>query len=158
MMWILSSTKTYTDNWSIKLQMKLTPTSPYFGDESINLLLFMLPMMLVAVLVCIQMHLQKKSNSSCSDRYSNYNFIKFSLLLTYIDKIIISNSAQRLCFWESVATSWKRPILVMYPLGIVSIMELVFTTMFIVLLVWSLATYLQARLGFDMSEFVGFKR
>lgn len=38
---------------------------------------------------------------------------------------------------------WKQPVLVKGPLGIVSGVELSFFVMFMVLLVWSLSTYLR---------------
>lgn len=41
----------------------------------------------------------------------------------------------------------KRPVLVMAPLGIVSMMELIFALMFLVLMVWSLANYLYVSFG-----------
>lgn len=41
----------------------------------------------------------------------------------------------------------KRPVLVMAPLGIVSMMELIFALMFVVLLIWSLANYLYVSFG-----------
>ena len=42
---------------------------------------------------------------------------------------------------------WRRPVLVMAPLGIVTAMELVFAAMFVILLIWSLANYLHISFG-----------
>ncbi|KAK1409130.1 hypothetical protein QVD17_35655 [Tagetes erecta] len=42
---------------------------------------------------------------------------------------------------------WKRPLIVMNPLGIVNAMELMFSAMFIVLLGWSLYNYLHVSFG-----------
>lgn len=52
------------------------------------------------------------------------------------DLFIISNGRKQLL------ATWKKPMLVKGPLGIVSGIELAFLIMFVALLVWSLSTYL----------------
>ncbi|KAM7504045.1 hypothetical protein LguiB_002949 [Lonicera macranthoides] len=43
--------------------------------------------------------------------------------------------------------AWTRPVLVRPPLGIVSVVELIFAAMFVTLLVWSLSNYLRVSFG-----------
>lgn len=83
-------------------------------------MLFSVPMMIIAALSCVYLHLQRKLGSPTSR-----NVVK---------------NRRRLC-------SWSRPVLVMSPLGIVTALELVFAVMFVVLLIWSLANYLQVSFG-----------
>ncbi|KAM5557416.1 ferric reduction oxidase 4-like [Rosa sericea] len=114
--WIMVPTKTYKNNWKPNLEANLTST--YFGVQGTNLLLFAFPMMFVAALSCVYLHLvQKKSQNSTKIR-------------------------------SSVAAGfWRRPVIVTAPLGVVTAMELGFGVMFISLLVWSLANYLITSFG-----------
>ncbi|KAK2983561.1 hypothetical protein RJ640_023095 [Escallonia rubra] len=84
-----------------------------------NLLLFSFPMMFIAAMGGVYLHFQKRAKSS------------------YSKSVVSSN---RLAYW-------KRPVLVMAPLGIVSLMELTFAAMFLALLIWSLANYLHVSFG-----------
>uniref|UniRef100_A0A5B7BXJ2 ferric-chelate reductase (NADH) n=1 Tax=Davidia involucrata TaxID=16924 RepID=A0A5B7BXJ2_DAVIN len=93
--------------------------STYFGGQGTNLLLFTFPMMFLAALGCVYLHFQKKSEKPHSE------------------SAIMSRP---LAFW-------KRPVLVMAPLGIVTAVELAFATMFVALLIWSLANYLHLSFG-----------
>ncbi|XP_070053306.1 ferric reduction oxidase 4-like [Nicotiana tomentosiformis] len=115
--WIMLPTKTYKDSWTPQLKIKLNST--YFREQGINLLLFTFPIMLIAALSCIYLHLYSKSSS---DQSSN------------------SNKGQYF-------RSWKRPVLAMAPLGIVNAVELAFAVMFIALLVWSLSNYVYISFG-----------
>ncbi|XP_034711486.1 ferric reduction oxidase 4-like [Vitis riparia] len=117
MVWVLLPTKVYKQQWTPKLNSKLNST--YFGEQGTNLLLFTFPMMLIAAVGCVYLHFQKKKGNSFSRSIS---------------------ASHRLAFW-------KKPVLVMAPLGIVSAMELVFAAMFIMLLIWSLANYLYVSFG-----------
>ncbi|KAJ9539629.1 hypothetical protein OSB04_026135 [Centaurea solstitialis] len=92
--------------------------STYFREQGTNLVLFSFPIMFLASLGCLYLHFQKKS---CPK----------------------SNLIGR----RSWLDSWNRPLIVMNPLGIVSAMELMFATMFVVLLGWSLANYLHVSFG-----------
>lgn len=49
--------------------------------------------------------------------------------------------------WARSGGYWKRPVVVVAPLGIVSAIELAFGAMFIALLIWSLANYLYVSFG-----------
>lgn len=117
MVWVLLPTKRYSKAWTPKLNQKLNST--YFGEQGKNLLLFTFPMMFVAVLGCVYLHVQTKSKT-----------IDFK-------SVVGSNN---LAFW-------KRPLFVMAPLGIVSSVELAFAAMFVVLLIWSLSNYLFVSFG-----------
>ncbi|KAI5657875.1 hypothetical protein M9H77_26668 [Catharanthus roseus] len=111
--WFMLPTKTYKNNWTPKLQTSLN--SSYLREQGTNLLLFSFPIMLIATLGCVYLHYNEKSRISYSKRAKN-------------------------SFWSS---SWiKRPILVMAPLGIINVVELAFSVMFIFLMIWSLANYL----------------
>jgi ferric-chelate reductase len=59
------------------------------------------------------------------------------MLLTYGSHVVRSH---RLGFW-------RRPVLVMAPLGIVTAVELAFAAMFVALLIWSLSNYLYVSFG-----------
>lgn len=66
--WAVLPTKTYKNSWTPKLNQDLTST--YLSKQGINLVLFSFPIMFIAVLGCVYLHLQKKSNpksgrSSC---------------------------------------------------------------------------------------------
>ncbi|KAL0304306.1 UNVERIFIED_CONTAM: Ferric reduction oxidase 4 [Sesamum radiatum] len=70
--WIMLPTKTYKNSWTPKLNEKLNST--YFREQGTNLLLFSFPLMLIAALGCVYLHLQKKSNSESSKSY--YSFLR----------------------------------------------------------------------------------
>ncbi|XP_040994633.1 ferric reduction oxidase 4-like isoform X1 [Juglans microcarpa x Juglans regia] len=116
--WVLLPTKTYKQAWTPTLNSKLNST--YFGEQGTNLLLFTFPMIFIAVLGCVYLHVQNKSKNMNSKR-----------------DVVTSN---RLAFW-------RRPVLVMAPLGIVTAVELAFAAMFVVLLIWSLSNYLHVSFG-----------
>ncbi|PIA49252.1 hypothetical protein AQUCO_01300241v1 [Aquilegia coerulea] len=117
MMWIMVPTKVHKTKWLPKIRAKANPI--YFGKQGAVILEFTFPVLFLAVLGCIYLHLGKKSNDKKSESSTD-------------PKIVLS--------------PWKRPALVKGPLGVVSWIELAFFTMFIALLIWSLGTYLQ--LGF----------
>ncbi|KAK4431453.1 Ferric reduction oxidase 2 [Sesamum alatum] len=62
--WAMLPTKTYKNSWTPKLNEKLNST--YFREQGTNLLLFSFPLMLIAALGCVYLHLQKTSNSEGS--------------------------------------------------------------------------------------------
>ncbi|XP_062120349.1 ferric reduction oxidase 4-like isoform X2 [Humulus lupulus] len=109
MVWILLPTKSSELKWTPKLQSQLS--SKYFREQGTNILLFTFPIMFIAALSCVYLHLHKKSPNS------NIGL------------------GRRLA-------SWRSPVCVKAPLGIVSSVELSFAVMFVVLLIWSLTNYL----------------
>ncbi|XP_058769824.1 ferric reduction oxidase 4-like [Vicia villosa] len=118
--WILLPTKIYRNTWTVTLENKLNST--YFREQGVNLLLFTFPMMFIGALGSIYLHLNQEK----------------------ITKNLPSTSGgalkRCLCFL-------RRPFLVMSPFGIVSALELLFTFMFVALLIWSLANYLYISFG-----------
>ncbi|XP_019413694.1 PREDICTED: ferric reduction oxidase 2-like [Lupinus angustifolius] len=111
--WIMIPTNTYTQNWFPHLQAKTT--SIYFGEQGARTLINTFPVILIAVLGCVYLHLAKKSNGSNMDSCDGK---------------------------KHKASIWKRPMLIKGPLGIVCGTEIVFLVMFIALLIWSFAIYL----------------
>ncbi|CBI40431.3 hypothetical protein VitviT2T_023845 [Vitis vinifera] len=103
------------------VQVVATTDSTYFGRQGATILIYTFPVLFSAVLGCAYLHLGKKLNNNKSK----------------------SSPKDRLAVL-------KRPVLVKGPLGIVSMIEMLFLVMFIALLVWSIYTYL--RTGFQGIE------
>ncbi|XP_022139204.1 ferric reduction oxidase 2-like, partial [Momordica charantia] len=114
LIWIMMPTNTYRHQWLPKIRQK-SYYSEYFGSEGTTLLIYTFPILFIAVLGCVYIHLERK----CKDQ----NMQK------------ISKSGRRFA-------TWRRPAIVKGPLGIVSWTEVALVAMFMALLVWSLATYL----------------
>ncbi|XVF33283.1 hypothetical protein REPUB_Repub17cG0155600 [Reevesia pubescens] len=112
MMWIMVPTNTYQQKWKPSISKKLVST--YFGTQGTTILIWTFPVLFVASLGSLYLHLGKNLNENASK--SN-------------DK-------------KHRPAIWKRPMLVKGPLGIVSGIELGLLIMFIALLIWTLATYL----------------
>ncbi|XVE73829.1 hypothetical protein DITRI_Ditri11bG0150100 [Diplodiscus trichospermus] len=112
MMWIMAPTKTYRQKWRTSISKKVVST--YFGTQGSNMLIWTFPVLFVATLGSLYLHLGKNMN----------------------ENVLQSNEKKhRLPLWQ-------RPVLVKGPLGIVSMIELAFLIMFIALLIWSFGTYL----------------
>ncbi|CAL1398881.1 unnamed protein product [Linum trigynum] len=116
MMWVLLPTNTYKHKWLPKLKSRLS--SNYFGNQGVMMLIFTFPPLLVAVLSCVYLHLAaelqptgKKSSGDDEEKETR------------------------------VLATWRKPMVVRGPLGIVTGIELGFLVMFVVLLFWSLFTY-----------------
>ncbi|WMV11471.1 hypothetical protein MTR67_004856 [Solanum verrucosum] len=109
---IVTPTNMYRQIWTPKIKAHTT-NSTYFGAQGRNLLMNTFPLIFIAVLGCVYLHLWKKSNNK------NINRVE---------------EKQKLAIW-------RRPI-IMKGLGIVSRIELSFFVMFIALLVWTFASYL----------------
>ncbi|KAI3793014.1 hypothetical protein L1987_35626 [Smallanthus sonchifolius] len=101
--------------------------STYFREQGTNLVLFSFPIIFLASLGCIYLHFQTK----------------------HVPKRSFTRRR-----WLDI---WKRPLIVMNPLGIVNMMELVFSAMFVVLLGWSLYNYLHVSFGNLHMHMVGEK-
>ncbi|XP_002511897.2 ferric reduction oxidase 2 isoform X1 [Ricinus communis] len=112
MMWVMTPTTTYRRIWLPNIRKNVN--SVYFGVQGATILTFSFPVLFIAVLGCVYLHLGKRSG------HNNFR----------------SNGRK-----HPLAT-WKKPMLVKGPLGIVSGIELAFLTMFVALLTWSLSTYL----------------
>ncbi|TXG62916.1 hypothetical protein EZV62_009910 [Acer yangbiense] len=115
LIWTVTPTNTYRQIWLPKIRTQLNST--YFGLQTgPRILINTFPILFMAVLGCIFLHLGKKVND-----YKAYESI--------------NGKKQRLALL-------KKPIVVKGPLGIVSSIELGFFTMFIALLVWSPSIYI----------------
>ncbi|KAL2892180.1 Ferric reduction oxidase 2 [Bienertia sinuspersici] len=114
LIWIIMPTNLYKNNWKVK--MSTTLKSTYFGTYGLSLLIFVFPVLFIAVLGSLYLHYGTK--------YVDY------------DKPRKEDKSRR---WLG---RWRRPLLVRGPLGIVSGIELSFLMMFIALIAWSLTTYL----------------
>uniref|UniRef100_A0A803PQA6 FAD-binding FR-type domain-containing protein n=1 Tax=Cannabis sativa TaxID=3483 RepID=A0A803PQA6_CANSA len=125
LVWVLLPTKSYNKKWTPKLTTKLSSTT-YLREQGTNLLLFTFPMMFIGALSCVYLHLQKKSNNKSSSNSSGG---------------VTSSQFHR------TLASWRNPVSVKAPLGIVSSVEICFVLMFIALLTWSLANYLYVSFG-----------
>ncbi|XP_039008314.1 ferric reduction oxidase 2-like [Hibiscus syriacus] len=112
MMWIMAPTNTYKQKWKPAISEKVVST--YFGKQAPNMLVWTFPVLFVAALGSLYLHLGKKNS----------------------DQNVHRDERKR---WLAL---WRRPVLVKGPLGIVSGIELSFFLMFIALLAWTLGTYL----------------
>ncbi|XP_010545917.1 PREDICTED: ferric reduction oxidase 4 isoform X1 [Tarenaya hassleriana] len=111
--WIMIPTKVFKYNWTPKLAKHLNTT--YFGPQGLTIVLLTVPMMLIAALSCVYLHIQKKSTDNGTANRS------------------------KIC---EVVGKMRRPMMVMNPLGIVTATEFTFSILFVALLVWSLGNYL----------------
>ncbi|OAY30344.1 ferric reduction oxidase 2-like [Manihot esculenta] len=116
MIWVMKPTNVYFVDWQPHIQAKAD--SKFFGEQGEYTLVYMFPILFIATLACVYLHLGKKSVGSGSSKVPS---------------------------WFAWC---KRPILVKGPLGIVSLIELSFLGMLFVLMVWSLYSYLQAMFAF----------
>ncbi|CAI0472264.1 unnamed protein product [Linum tenue] len=114
MMWVLLPTNTYKHKWLPKLKSRFS--SNYFGKQGVMMLIFTFPPLLVAVLSCVYLHLAAKLKPTAKK----------------------SDDEEK---ETRVLATWRKPMLVKGPLGIVTGIELAFLVMFVVLLFWSLFTY-----------------
>ncbi|XP_015878393.3 ferric reduction oxidase 2-like [Ziziphus jujuba] len=117
MIWIMMPTNTFYLQWLLEIHAKTDST--YFGEQGGNILIYTFPILFIATLSCIYLHIGKKNVDSNRE------------------------SVMKNAYWKS----WSRPVLVKGPLGIVSWMELSFLTMFFALLVWSFCSYLHDMLA-----------
>ncbi|PON58180.1 Cytochrome b245, heavy chain [Parasponia andersonii] len=113
LIWFMMPTKTFYLQWLPDIHAKTDST--YFGQQGANILIYTFPILFIATLSCLYLHIRKKMDDNNTERRENV-------------------------YWKS----WSRPVLVKGPLGIVSWMELSFLAMFITLLVWSFCSYLHS--------------
>ncbi|XP_023547667.1 ferric reduction oxidase 2-like [Cucurbita pepo subsp. pepo] len=111
--WFMMPTNTYRHRWLPKIQDKSRHSS-YFGSEGTSLLMYTFPILFIAVLGCVYVHIERRCKEQNVKIRGNDNGLAM----------------------------WKRPGFVKGPLGIVSWTELALLAMFVALLVWSFATYL----------------
>ncbi|KZV37824.1 ferric reduction oxidase 2 [Dorcoceras hygrometricum] len=111
MMWIIMPTDTYYDNWL--LHILADTNSTYFGIQGPIMLDFTFPILFIAILGCVYLHLGKKVASTT-----------------------------RSCERSRELRILKRPMIVK-GLGIVTLTELVLFTLFIALCVWYFSDYVR---------------
>ncbi|XP_019176165.1 PREDICTED: ferric reduction oxidase 2 [Ipomoea nil] len=110
--WVMLPTKLYRQSWQPKIRAQTNST--YFGTQGATMLLYTFPVLLVAALGCLYLHVGRNSSHSSTNKAD--------------EKI-------------QGLSEWKRPVIIKV-LGIVSWIELAFLVMFIALLVWSFSNYL----------------
>ncbi|XP_073026526.1 ferric reduction oxidase 2-like [Primulina eburnea] len=111
-LWIMMPTNPYRLTWLPKLRKETAST--YFGtNQGATYLIYTFPMLFIAALGCVYLHLGKKSTN-------------------------IHTKGSK---GEHKMAVWKRPLIIK-GLGIISRIELAFFVMFIALLVWTFANYL----------------
>ncbi|EYU34160.1 hypothetical protein MIMGU_mgv1a023886mg [Erythranthe guttata] len=111
-LWMMISTNPYRLKWLPKVRTQTAST--YFGTtHGATYLLFTFPVMFIATLGCVYLHLGKKSST---DNHTKGKNERLAIL--------------------------KRPMIIK-GLGIVSWIEIAFFIMFIALLTWNFATYLR---------------
>ncbi|KAK1273447.1 Ferric reduction oxidase 2 [Acorus gramineus] len=103
-----------TNTYRLNWQPKLRSAtdSTYFGTQGLRLLVFTFPILFISVVGCLYLHLGKKSSKIQSQRKNSH------------------------------LDTWRRPVLVKGPLGVVSAIELAFSLMFLALIIWIFATYI----------------
>ncbi|CAH8336710.1 unnamed protein product [Eruca vesicaria subsp. sativa] len=112
--WIMMPTSTYKKIWLTSMRAKLGKT-PTFGKPGVNLLVYMFPLILLAFLGSIYLHLKKQTVDQFHSGLLKKKRDKFGAL--------------------------RKPMFVKGPLGIVTVTEVMFLTMFMTLLLWSLTNY-----------------
>ncbi|XP_012840201.1 PREDICTED: ferric reduction oxidase 2-like [Erythranthe guttata] len=114
LLWVMMPTNPYKVTWLPVLRAKTAST--YFGTtQGATYLVFTFPILFIAALGCVYLHLGQKSKDNLITKRGN---------------------------GDNRTATWKRPI-VTKGLGIVSRIELAFFLMFVALLIWNLATYLR---------------
>ncbi|XP_038892642.1 ferric reduction oxidase 2-like isoform X2 [Benincasa hispida] len=114
-LWVMMPTNTYRQKWLHKIREK-SYYSTYFGSEGTSLLMYTFPILFIAILGCVYVHLERKHEDRNVGTRKGKNHHGLAI--------------------------WKQPAIVKGPLGIVSWTELALLAMFMALLVWSFATYL----------------
>ncbi|KAF2536311.1 hypothetical protein F2Q68_00018522 [Brassica cretica] len=114
--WILMPTLIYRTKWLPVMRTEFG-FSTYFGLAGLTLFMLMFPMLLLACLGCLYLHLKKQKTNNH----------------------LIREKATG----GGVLAAMRRPMLVKGPLGIVSATELIFLAMFVALLLWNFFIYLR---------------
>lgn len=112
MMWIIMPTDTYYNNWL--LHILADTNSTYFGIQGPIMLDFTFPILFIAVLGCVYLHLGKRVTSHTTSNCKRGQELRFL----------------------------KRPMIVK-GFGIVTLTELVLFTLFIALCVWYFSDYVR---------------
>ncbi|ESW15455.1 hypothetical protein PHAVU_007G073800 [Phaseolus vulgaris] len=115
MVWILRPTNFFYLQWFPHIEAKTD--SIYFGKQGTIILIYTFPILLIATLTSVYLHLeQKRSNHNTESKGGRFLGL----------------------------ASWKRPLLTKGPLGIITMTELSFAIMFVLLLIWTFFSYLHS--------------
>ncbi|CAA7017342.1 unnamed protein product [Microthlaspi erraticum] len=114
--WILMPTLIYRTKWLPVMRTEFG-TSTFLGATGLTFFMFMFPMVLMACLGCLYLHLKKPK------------------ITNHLTRGEVSGGG--------MFAAMKRPMLVKGPLGIVSATELIFLAMFVALLLWNFFIYLR---------------
>ncbi|WJX20715.1 ferric-chelate reductase (NADH) [Trifolium repens] len=112
MVWLMMPTNTFFMHWLPEIQAKADPI--YFGKQGTTILVYTFPIIFIATLACLYHHLMQKASNHSTE--SKIGFLR--------------------------KASWRKPLFVNGPLGIISKTEFSFIIMFVILLIWSLCSYL----------------
>ncbi|XP_051143176.1 ferric reduction oxidase 2-like isoform X2 [Andrographis paniculata] len=115
MIWIMMPTNLFWLHWLPNIRAKTDST--YFGQKGANILIYTFPILFIAILGCLYLHL---------DKYGGRH-------------LFMQNFINRK---HSYRTSLSQPVIVKGPLGIVSGIEVFFLVAFVSLLVWSISAYM----------------
>ncbi|CAN8324360.1 unnamed protein product [Cochlearia groenlandica] len=118
LIWILMPTIVYRTKWLNPVMRKEFGTSTFFGAIGLTLFMFMFPMVLMACLGCLYLHLKKQNTTN---------------------HLVREKTSKE----GGVLAAMRRPMLVKGPLGIVSATELILLAMFVALLLWNFFMYLR---------------
>ncbi|XP_020548931.1 ferric reduction oxidase 2-like isoform X2 [Sesamum indicum] len=113
MIWIMMPTNVFWLHWLPDIHKKADST--YFGEQGAYILIYSSPILLIATLGCLCLHLEKYTDDSENRTPRDRRFV-----------------------------TWRQPVLLRGPLGIVSWTELSCLVMFVVLLVWSVSAYVHS--------------
>ncbi|XP_020597697.1 ferric reduction oxidase 2-like [Phalaenopsis equestris] len=123
MIWAVMPTRIYRDKWSSKLESATIST--FLGMQGTWILIITFPILFIAVVGCLYLHLMEKNRSRGG----------FSGGGGLIRRL----------------RAWRRPAMVRGPLGVITGVELVFCIMFMILVIWALYTYITGGLS-DVSS------
>ncbi|KAL8192349.1 hypothetical protein R6Q57_027534 [Mikania cordata] len=112
-LWVITPTYVYKQKWLVTVRAHTTST--YFGTQGPTMLLYTFPVLFIAVVGSVYLHIRKNANQNRDEGEKEATLDNLSV--------------------------WRRPMIIK-GLGIVSKIELAFFVMFIALIVWSFTTYL----------------
>ncbi|KAL3596729.1 hypothetical protein D5086_008366 [Populus alba] len=121
MIWSMKPTNTFYLHWWPDVLKKTSST--YLGEQGTNTLIYAFPILFIATIGSLYLHLEKKYDHDHSTRF-------------FISRIVLL----------------KRPVITKGLLGIVSWTELTFLAMFVALLVWSMYSYTHNMFAFAALE------
>lgn len=120
MIWSMTPTNTFYLNWFPDVEKKTSST--YLGEQGSTILIYAFPILFIATIASLYLHLEKKYDHDINTRL--------------FSRMILS----------------KRLAITKGPLGIVTWTELTFLAMFVALLVWSLYSYMHDMFAFAAVE------